>query len=365
MTGDWNIGNLTAGSSATLLLQFQVTSVAPYTNTATVSALVEPDINPDNDIGPGDHHADPEADVAMAKSVDNPTPAVGADRHLHGDGDQQRAEPRHRRGGERPAARRAELPAGDAVAGDVRPGHRRLDGGAINVNQSATLTISALVTQAGTLTNTATKTAQNEPDPNHNNDMASASVTATSVADLAITKTDGLDTVFAGNTVTYTSRSQPGPSDVVGAAVNDTFPPALTQRHLVCLSGTGSSCSSGVGDGEHRHDRVAAARRIGDLHRQRNGVADRQRHRSPTPPRSRRRPGRRIPIRSNNTSTDMTTIAASADLIASKSGPASVTPPANVTFTVGVTNAGPSTAQNVMLDDPTPPGLTFVSHDAA
>ncbi len=80
--------------------------------------------------------------------------------------------------------------------------------------------------------------------------MASASVTATSVADLAITKTDGLDTVFAGNTVTYTiTVSNRGPSDVVGAAVNDTFPPALSNVSWSCLSGTGSSCSSASGTG--------------------------------------------------------------------------------------------------------------------
>ena len=69
------------------------------------------------------------------------------------------------------------------------------------------------------------------------------------------------------------------------------------------------------------------------------------------------------PDLSNDTSTDMTTIAASADLIASKSGTDSVTPPGTVTFTLGVTNAGPSTAQNVIFDDPRPPGLGLPSHD--
>src|SRR4029077_14125989 len=95
-----------------------------------------------------------------------------------------------------------------------------------------------------------TKTAQNEPDPNHNNDMASASVTATSVADLAITKTDGLDTVFAGNTVTYSiTVSNRGPSDVVGAPVQDTFPPELTNVSWSCVAPMGSSCSAGSGTG--------------------------------------------------------------------------------------------------------------------
>ena len=54
---NWNIGNLTANTSATLLLQFQVTSVAPYTNTATLSAILEPDINPVNNTDHADLHA--------------------------------------------------------------------------------------------------------------------------------------------------------------------------------------------------------------------------------------------------------------------------------------------------------------------
>src|SRR5262249_46172288 len=71
-TGDWNIGNLTATRSVTLQLTFQVTSVNPYTNVATVHLpTVEPDINPDNNSGQATITPKPQADVAMATTVDN------------------------------------------------------------------------------------------------------------------------------------------------------------------------------------------------------------------------------------------------------------------------------------------------------
>src|SRR5262249_44179486 len=77
-TGDWNIGNLTATRSVTLQLTFQVTSVNPYTNVATVHLpTVEPAINHDNNSGQATITPKPQADVAMAKTVDNAAPPVG------------------------------------------------------------------------------------------------------------------------------------------------------------------------------------------------------------------------------------------------------------------------------------------------
>jgi uncharacterized repeat protein (TIGR01451 family) len=63
----------------------------------------------------------------------------------------------------------------------------------------------------------------------------------------------------------------------------------------------------------------------------------------------------------NNTSTASTTVTQSADLSVTKSGPPTVIPGTDVTYTVTVTNAGPSDAASVSLDDTLAPGLTFVS----
>ena len=339
-TGDWNIGSLSARSSVNLLLQFQVTSVAPYTNKASLSTVVEPDINPDNDMAQATITPPPDADVAMAKTVDDPTPAVGQTVTFTVTATNN---------GPSPATGvvvNDQLPAGLSLSA-ASPSQGTYDSttgiwtvGPINVTQSATLTLSALVTQVGTLTNTAIKTAQNEPDPDHNNDMASASVAATSMADLRITKTDGLDTVLAGNPVTYTIVvSNAGPSPVVGAHVTDTFPPELATITWTCTNDTLSTCSVPGGTGPiDTTVSLPAGRSVtftvnATVLSTATGILTNTAMVMPPA-------GTTNPDPSNNTSTDMTTIAASADLVASKSGPASVTPPGSVMFTVSVTNAG-------------------------
>jgi uncharacterized repeat protein (TIGR01451 family) len=65
------------------------------------------------------------------------------------------------------------------------------------------------------------------------------------VADLSLTKTDGVMTVVSGGSVTYTiAVTNAGPDSVVGATVADSFPTALTC--LTSCSGTGgATCTPG------------------------------------------------------------------------------------------------------------------------
>src|SRR5690606_386457 len=70
------------------------------------------------------------------------------------------------------------------------------------------------------------------------------------------------------------------------------------------------------------------------------------------------------PDTDNNSATDTDTLVPSADLSVLKTGPASAIAGTNVTYTLLVTNQGPSTAQNVVLQDPTPAGTTSVSADS-
>ena len=50
-----------------------------------------------------------------------------------------------------------------------------------------------------------------------------------------------------------------------------------------------------------------------------------------------------------------------ADMSVTKAGPPSAVPGNDVVYTLVVHNAGPSSAVDVSVNDPTPPGLTFVS----
>lgn len=53
--------------------------------------------------------------------------------------------------------------------------------------------------------------------------------------------------------------------------------------------------------------------------------------------------------------------APAADLFVTKSGPAAVTRGSTVTYTLAVTNSGPAAAQNVVVSDPVPGGLSYLS----
>src|SRR4029077_14351454 len=60
--------------------------------------------------------------------------------------------------------------------------------------------------------------------------------------------------------------------------------------------------------------------------------------------------------------TDTDQLTPQADLAVTKSGPTTVVPGNSAVYTIVVSNAGPSTATNVMVNDPTPSGLTFISN---
>ena len=58
---------------------------------------------------------------------------------------------------------------------------------------TATLQVTATVTQAGPLTNLAVKIDQDQPDPNPTNDQDSIAPPGQPVADLVVTKSNGVD----------------------------------------------------------------------------------------------------------------------------------------------------------------------------
>src|SRR5262249_1795586 len=68
------------------------------------------------------------------------------------------------------------------------------------------------------------------------------------------------------------------------------------------------------------------------------------------------------PQGNNNSATANTTVDTSADVSTTKSGPAAVAPGTDISYTVTVSNAGPSDAANTQLSDVMPANTTFVSN---
>lgn len=111
---------------------------------------------------------------------------------------------------------------------------------------TATCPISAAAT--GSLSNTATVTSA-DPDPVPGNNSATDTDTLTPQADVSITKTDGVATVVAGGSTTYTiTASNAGPSNAPGSTVADTFPAVLTCTWTCVGAGGGTCTAAGSGN---------------------------------------------------------------------------------------------------------------------
>jgi uncharacterized repeat protein (TIGR01451 family) len=210
-----------------------------------------------------------------------------------------------------------------------------------------------------TLTDTASVAAAN-PDPTPGNNTSSVDSTVATSADLAVTKT-GPAAITAGTNVTYTvSLTNSGPSDAQSVSLTDTLPAGETLVSETQLSGpdaftdtstgnTASFTATTVVSGNEDVFQVVAHAASSVL----NGaiLTDTATVSSTTPD----------PTPGNNTSSVNSTVATSADLAVTKTGPASITAGANVTYTISLTNSGPSDSRSVSLTDTLPAGETLVS----
>jgi len=110
----------------------------------------------------------------------------------------------------------------------------------------------------GTLSNTAQVTAPaGISDPNTANNTATDTENITFKADLKVTLTDGKTAAIAGTKDIYTIVvTNVGPSNITGAAIQDTFPAAFTGVTYTAIQSGGASGFSASGSG-HINDTVS------------------------------------------------------------------------------------------------------------
>ncbi|MBB5208051.1 beta strand repeat-containing protein [Chiayiivirga flava] len=174
-------------------------------------------------------------------------------------------------------------------------------------------------------------------------------------ADLSITKTDGVGSVPAGGSTTYTiTASNVGPDPVTGATVADTFPAALTCT-WTCVGAGGGTCTA-AGSG-NINDSVnlpaggsttytascavspAASGLLSNTATVSSTIGD--------------------PDGSNNSATDTDTLLQQADLSITKTdGVLTAVPGGSVTYTITASNAGPSNATGAAVADTFPASQT-------
>jgi uncharacterized repeat protein (TIGR01451 family) len=221
-----------------------------------------------------------------------------------------------------------------------------LSGGSATFATTGTLSAGA----TGTLTNTASVAAPaGGTDPNTANNSATDSDTIVVSADLAITKTDGVSTINAGSAVSYSIVvTNNGPADVSAAPVTDTFPATIGGVGWTCSATSGSICGTPSGSGNIAttvnlfSGGSATFAATGTLSPAATGTLTNAASVAvPT--------GVTDSILSNNSATDSDTIAAQADVGITKSPFSSVIAGATTTYTITVTNAGPSNANGISV----------------
>jgi uncharacterized repeat protein (TIGR01451 family) len=207
------------------------------------------------------------------------------------------------------------------------------------------------------LTNTATIDSSPVSDPTPGNNSGSDTDTVNKSADLSITKSDGVTSVTAGTSTTYTiTLTNNGPSTVpAGVVVKDTIPAnttgSTTDGRCVIASGV-LTCTTTAAltptSSTTFNLTLAVAADYPGTSLTNTATIDSSPVSDPTP--------------GNNSGSDTDTVNKSADLSITKSdSPDPVTAGTDLTYSLTITNHGPSTATNVTVSDPVPAQTSFVS----
>ncbi len=221
-------------------------------------------------------------------------------------------------------------------------------------NGATNLTVTLLALEGGTFTNLASgsNTTLDLNATNNNGSLTNAQVitTVAASANLAITKTGPANVNATGSVIYNLSVTNSGPSTATGVIVTDSLPANVT---FVSASGNGATNGNLVtwnlgtlANGATSNLTVTViAPASGSL----TNIASIG---SPTPD----------PVPTNNVTPPVTTtVTTIADLAVGKSGAASSALGLNFTYTISVTNLGPSSAVNFAVTDSLPAGIVFVS----
>ena len=381
-TGVWTIGNLVNNTVATLTITATVNASGDYDNVAEVTNANETDSDsvPNND--DGDQSEDDEdnavitpqqADLSLTKSVDDSTPAIGDEViftiTLTNDGPDTATN----------IFVEDVIPTGltyvgfRATSGAYNPFIARWTVNSLANGLSETLTITATISSAGRFTNTAQVNAVDQHDidstPDNDNpnedDQDEATLTAEQ-ADLSLVKNVDNSTPNVGDDVVFTlTLSNAGPDDATNVTVSDVLPAGLT---FVSSSASQGSYSDGTGvwtvgtvpNGGSHSLTITATVNSASIITNTAQVTDSDQNDPNSDP--------------NNDNGDQSEDDEDNAVITPQQVDLSLTKDVdnstpnvgdNVVFTIILSNAGPSDATNVAVEDVLPAGLTFVSSSAS
>jgi len=176
------------------------------------------------------------------------------------------------------------------------------------------------------------------------------------VADVSITKTDGVTTAVPGGSVTYTiTASNAGPDPVTGGTVADTFPAILSCTWTCVGAGGGTCTASGSGNVNDTVNLPVGGSVTYTASCSINATATGTLSNTATVSGG----GTGDPNPANNSATDTDTLTPQADLgITKTDGVTTAIPGGSVTYTITASNPGPSAATGATVADTFPASLS-------
>jgi uncharacterized repeat protein (TIGR01451 family) len=223
----------------------------------------------------------------------------------------------------------------------------------------ATITYTVSATEGMNLNNVAS-VRSDTTDPNPANNSATVNLTIQSLADLSLIKT-GPSTATAGTDITYNlTATNNGPSTATNVVIADSEPAGV---QILSVTSSVGGCNAGVPGDPLQPSKCS----IGTLAPAASATMTVTVHIKPDTLGTINDDARVSSDTfdadlSNNLATVATNVTASADLSITKSGtPSPVLAGNKLTYTMTVSNAGPSTAQSVSVSDTLPTGTSFVS----
>lgn len=360
-TGLWDIGTILSGNTVFMNIYASPNpSAAGTTVTNTANKTAENEFDPTvPDISSVDIFV-PEADVTVTKFTSNPTPNVGelffySISVFNGGPDSATG-----------VQVTDMIPAGlnfisaTPSQGTYNSGTGLWDIGTINAGVTAFLNLYVIpmASAAGTtITNTATKTAQNEFDPT-TPDTSSVDIHVPE-ADVQLSKTTSNPTPNVGEPFSFTvTATNLGPDDATGVQVTDMIPAGLTFISYTATQGTYNAIT-GLWDigtilsGNNAMLTINVEPLLSAANSTITNIATKtaQNEFDPTTP---------------DTASSSVQVPAAADLAITKTAN-NLNPVVGdlVTFTLTVTNLGPDTGIDVVVNDMLPAGFEFVSSNAS
>ena len=215
---------------------------------------------------------------------------------------------------------------------------------------------------ATTLSNTATVSTASDPVPANNADTETTAVQRAS--DLSVTKTDAVDPVTVGNNLTYTiTVSNAGPSDAADVSLTDLIPANTTFVSLAQISGPAFALTfNGTAVTATRPTLAAGATAVFTMVVTVNSATFFGTTLSNTVSVTSTTADPNVANNADTETTATTGGVVSPDLTVTQTdAPDPVLAGTNLTYTLTVTNSGPSVAPTVTLTDPLPANTTFVS----